>query len=153
MVLEPSHVLRLMKAYAARHDWDRFWDIFRHPARFQQTPSPDQYELAYSTMAATGDSKLCAEALRWVYPEMVRGNPPILPSGPLYAALKACILVADPAAEEMAMSPPPPDAGVIEQRQHATREFMNVLREVEELHSRAVAEEAALHREKMLNSF
>ncbi|KAH7324664.1 hypothetical protein B0I35DRAFT_424726 [Stachybotrys elegans] len=152
VALESTHVLRLMKAYAARHDWDRFWDIFRHPARFQQMPSPEQYRLAYSTMAATGDSKLCAEALRWVYPEMVRGSSPILPVGPLYTALKACILVADPAAEEMARSPPPPDAGIIEQRQHATREFKNVLREVEELRSHAVSEGAALHREQLLNS-
>lgn len=147
---EPEQQLRLMLAYAQRQDWDRFWHIFRIPPRFQQARAPNHYDMAYRAMAATGNSKQCAEALRWVYPEMLKEQPAILPEGSLYESLKACILVADPGAEELLRNPPelnPQD--VIGQRKLLRREFVRVLREVEELHLQQRGQQAQQAREEL----
>ncbi|KAI9152138.1 ATPase synthesis protein 25 [Paramyrothecium foliicola] len=148
--LEPAQVLRLMAAHAQRADWDRFWDVFRTPTRFNQRRSPDQYVLAYRVMAATGSSQLCTDALRWVYPEMLREEPPIFPTGSVYTSLKECIRVADPAAESMLQQGPPNEEdGVFGVRRWNQREVLKVLREVEQLHKEAVAVEARAARERL----
>lgn len=135
--------LRLMLAYAHRFDWDRFWHIFRIPPRFQNPRTEEHYDLAYRVMAATGDKKLCTEALRWVYPEMLQEEPPVLPKGRLYDSIKACIAVADPAAERLLNNPPELNKNdVISRRQLLRREFVKVLKEVEELHLQLKAEYA-----------
>jgi hypothetical protein len=149
--LEPNQVLQLMMAYAQRMDWDRFWDVFRSPTRFCQRRSPEQYVLAYRVMTATGDVQMCTDALRWVYPEMVREDPPIWPTGDVYESLKACIRVADPAVEDMLRSPPPDEKdGVFGARRWRMREFLKMLREVEQLHSEAIAVEARAARERIM---
>lgn len=153
--IPPSNdqVRRLMVAYARRQDWDRFWDAFRMPPRFKQARSRDLYELAYATVAATGDAKLCTEALRWLYLEMGREEPPVLPTGSLYDTLKACILVADPAAEQLLHSPPPRESlGTIEQRQLKHREFVTMLGDVERIHKELLMEEARLERQQALDA-
>ncbi|KOS20910.1 ATPase synthesis protein 25 [Escovopsis weberi] len=143
--LAPEQVLRLMAAHAQRQDWDRFWDVFRVPPRFQEPRGPELYELAFRATAATGDRRLCIDALRWVYPEMTREVSPVWPVGALYSALRACILVADPAAEQLLRNPPNPETlGTLEQMRLKNREFVRVLREVESLRGQraaAVAEE------------
>ncbi|KAH6605337.1 hypothetical protein Trco_007044 [Trichoderma cornu-damae] len=149
--LSSSDILRLMTAYAYRLDWDRFWDAFRTPARCQMRRPPELYELAYRVLASCGDRKLCTDALRWVYPEMLKEEPKVWPAGPLYASLKACILVADPAAENLLRHPPPQDSlDIFGQRQLMHREFLRVLREVENLRHHYVGEQARQHRAQAL---
>lgn len=132
--LELEEVGRLMNAYASRRDWDRFWDIFRNPTRFNLPRLARLYELAFRTMASTKDAKLCTEALRWVYPEMLMEKPPVKLGVSLSRALKSCILVADPAAEELLHNPPPQlNMAPIQIRSLENREFVKVLREVEAL--------------------
>ncbi|KAL6851204.1 ATPase synthesis protein 25 mitochondrial [Amphichorda felina] len=127
-----NEIGRLMNAYALRQDWDRLWDAFRNPTKFK-LPRPGQlYELAFRIMTSTKDAKLCTEALRWLYPEMVMENPAVKPQGSVYRALKSCILVADPAAEDHLNNPPP--VGSLDRMGHrrfAHREFIKMLRDVE----------------------
>lgn len=150
--LDHSQTLQLMAAYAFRSDWDRFWDVFRMPARFQVARHSEHYELAYRVMASTGDAKLCTNALRWVYPEMLKEQPPVLPTGKVYEALKACILVADPAAEGLLHHPPPADSlDLLGQRRLIHREFVRVLKEVEDLRNHLVGTQAREERVQALN--
>ncbi|KID94762.1 hypothetical protein MAJ_09293, partial [Metarhizium majus ARSEF 297] len=152
--LEHSQTLRLMRAYAERQAWDRFWDTFRAPARFQIARPGELYELAYRVMVSTQDARMCIDALRWVYPEMLKEEPPVYPTGPVYNALKACILVADPAAEEMLHNPPSLDSlGLIGRRRLQHREFVRVLREVEEAHRHLVGTQAREERAQALHQF
>ncbi|PTB64659.1 hypothetical protein BBK36DRAFT_1176989 [Trichoderma citrinoviride] len=151
--LKTSDILRLMAAYAHRSDWDKFWDAFRSPARFMLPRSPELYEYAYRVMAATGDRKLCTDALRWVYPEMLKEEPKVWPVGSLYTSLKACILAADPSAESLLHHPPPQDAlDVFGKRQLARREFVRVLKEVENMRHHYVGEQAREHRAQTLRN-
>ncbi|TFB01366.1 ATPase synthesis protein 25 [Trichoderma ghanense] len=149
--LKTSEIMRLMAAYAHQSDWDKFWDAFRSPARFLLPRSPELYEYAYRVMAATGDRKLCTDAMRWVYPEMLKEEPKIWPVGTLYASLKACILAADPSAENLLHHPPPQDGlDLFGQRQLAHREFVRVLKEVENMRHYYMGEQAREHRAQTL---
>ncbi|RSL71550.1 ATPase synthesis protein 25, mitochondrial [Fusarium duplospermum] len=131
-----DQVLRLMNAYACRQDWDRFWDAFRMPPRFKMARESKHYELAYRTMALTSSQKMCIAALRWVYPEMMSQDPPIMLVGALYESLKACLMVADPGAVTWLynqninrynhLRP-------VQRRRLENREFLKVLREVESI--------------------
>jgi hypothetical protein len=152
--LDHSETLRLMTVYAERQAWERFWDTFRAPARFQVARPAELYELAYRVLASTQDAKMCTDALRWVYPEMVKEEPPVYPIAAVYNALKACILIADPAAEEMLHNPPSQDSlDLIGQRRLKHREFARVLREVEEAHRHLVANQAREEREQAMHRF
>ncbi|TQV92738.1 hypothetical protein V2A60_009203 [Cordyceps javanica] len=144
---------RLMAAYAQRQDWERFWDAFRAPARFRQARDAALYELAYAAVTATRDAALCTDALRWLYPEMGREDPPVLPTGALYDALRACILIADPAAEELLRSPPP-EAGMttLEKRSLKHREFVVMLRDIERIRGELRTEEARLERHQAMET-
>ncbi|KAG8426720.1 ATPase synthesis protein 25 mitochondrial [Metarhizium acridum] len=152
--LAHSQTLRLMRAYAERQAWDRFWDTFRAPARFQVARPAELYELAYRVMVSTQDARMCVDALRWVYPEMLKEEPPVYPTGPVYNALKACILVADPAAEEMLHNPPSLDSlDLISRRRLQHREFVRVLREIEDAHRHLVGTQAREERAQALHRF
>ena len=138
--LEESEAIRLLKAYAQVQQWDRFWDTFRTAPRFQVARSPAIYEFVYQTIGATKNAQLCTEALRWVYPEMLKENPPIYATGSLYSALKQCILVADPAAEELLHNPPAVESlDIVTRRRLQHREFVRVLKEVEELRQHLIS--------------
>ncbi|KAI5464925.1 ATPase synthesis protein 25, mitochondrial [Mariannaea sp. PMI_226] len=129
-----DHIMRLMQAYASRHDWTRFWDAFRMPSRFKVARQPRHYELAYWTLAQTGNQKLCIDALRWVYPEMMHQDPPVNPVGGVYVALRACLAIADPAAEHLMKNGIPKPRFKKDfrfDRRMQNREFLKVLREVE----------------------
>ncbi|KAK7418957.1 ATPase synthesis protein 25 mitochondrial [Neonectria punicea] len=126
-----DQILRLMTAYASRQDWTRFWDAFRTPSRFKRAREHGLYTFAYRTMADTKNQKMCIEALRWVYPEMVSQKPPVLAIGSLYNALKACIWVADPQAENLLHNPPDMFHSILDERRLHNREFLKLLREVE----------------------
>lgn len=152
--LDHSQTLRLMTAYAERQAWDRFWDIFRAPARFCIAPPAELYELAYRVLVSTQDAKMCVDALRWVYPQMLKEEPPVYPTGAVYNALKACILVADPAAEELLHHPPLQDTlDIISQRRLQRREFVRILKEVEDVHRHFVGNQAREERAQALHRF
>ncbi|QPH19008.1 hypothetical protein C2857_004146 [Epichloe festucae Fl1] len=152
--LDHDQTSRLMTAYAERQDWDRFWDTFRAPARFCVARPAELYELVYRVMVSTQDSKMCIDALRWVYPEMLKEQPAVYPTGPVYNALKACILIADPAAEELLHNPPPLDSlDTIGRRRLRRREFVRVLKEVEDVNRHLVENQAREERAQALNRF
>lgn len=153
--IPPSNdqVCRLMAAYAQRQDWERFWDAFRMPPRFQQARSRALYELAYATVAATGDARLCTEALRWLYQEMGREDPPVLPTGTLYDTLRACILTAEPAAEELLHRPPAAsEMSTLEERRLKHNEFVTILRDVERINKDLMMESARQERQEALDA-
>ncbi|KAF7563354.1 hypothetical protein G7046_g759 [Stylonectria norvegica] len=138
--LDPGHVLRLMTVHAFRQDWARFWDIFRMPLRFKEPRWASHYELAYRVMANTGNQKMCIEALRWVYPEMLSQVPPVMPVGSVHKALIECIQVADPEAAGLLYDPPSAEQlRVIKQRRLANREFLKMLRQVETIRAEVLA--------------
>lgn len=148
-----DQVCRLMAAYARRQDWDRFWDAFRMPARFQQARSADLYELAYASVAATRDAALCTQALRWLYAGMAKEDPPVRPAGSLYRTLRECILVADPAAEELLLRPPAQNTmGTLEKRKLEHREFVTMLRDVVRVNKEMLAEDARRDRQEALDA-
>ncbi|OAQ65967.1 mitochondrial protein required for the stability of Oli1p mRNA and for the Oli1p ring formation [Pochonia chlamydosporia 170] len=152
--LDLEQSLQLMTAYAERRDWDQFWDTFRAPSRFRVARSAELYELVYRVMVSTQDAKMCTDALRWVYPEMLKEEPPVYPTGAVYNALKACILVADPAAEELLHNPPSSDTlDTIGRRRLQHREFVRVLREVEDAHRHFVGSQAREERAQALHRF
>lgn len=149
-----DQILRLMRGYAVRQDWDRFWDAFRMPSRFKMAREPRHYELAYRTMALTANQKMCIAALRWVYPEMMSQDPPVMLVGPLYESLKACITVADPGALTLLHNPRSTKLNrlrPVQRRRLENREFLKVLREVESIRAQMMraghlqSESAALH--------
>ncbi|KAM6519332.1 ATPase synthesis protein 25 mitochondrial [Fusarium falciforme] len=131
-----DQILRLMNAYAYQKDWDRFWDAFRMPPRFKMARESQHYELAYRAMALTSSQKMCIAALRWVYPEMMSQDPPILLVSPLYESLKACLMVADPGALTWIhnqSSTKIDHLRPVQRRRLENREFLKVLREVESI--------------------
>ncbi|KAF5017929.1 hypothetical protein F66182_10113 [Fusarium sp. NRRL 66182] len=144
--LNSDHIYRLMAAYGSRKDWTRFWDTFRMPARYKMAREAKHYELAYRTMAMTRSSKLCIDALRLLFPEMINEETPVLPVGSVYSALRACILVADP--EAPALLTPGGHAmaaraqTVYDERRLANREFLKLLRDVEKIREHVAAHAA-----------
>ncbi|KAM0435876.1 hypothetical protein ACHAPT_002768 [Fusarium lateritium] len=131
-----DQILRLMNAYAHRQDWTRFWDAFRMPPRFKMAREPKHYELAYRAMALTSSQKMCIAALRWVYPEMMSQDPPVLLVSPLYESLKACLMVADPGALTLLHNQRGTKTNqlrAIQRRRLENREFLKVMREVESI--------------------
>lgn len=100
--LGESAVFRLLDAYAAQDNWDRWWDVWRTPPRYQQPRSDMLYVHLWSTMAASNNQKRCREAIRQCFHEMVNEVPQVKPVGQVKEALEACIRVADPNAEEIA---------------------------------------------------
>ncbi|KAH7159753.1 ATPase synthesis protein 25, mitochondrial [Dactylonectria estremocensis] len=124
-----DQTLRFMTAYASRADWPRFWDAFRAPARFRMARDARHYELAYRAMAEHGDQKMCIEALRWVYD-----------------SLKACLLVADPMAENLLNTGRLTEmSSLLVQRRMQNREFLKVLREIERTRQHHRALGARMH--------
>lgn len=140
LVPDAQQQLRLMQAYAYRGEWERFWNIFQISPLVQVPRTREHYELAFRIMASTRDAKLCTDALRWVYAEMLKELPDLQMTGALYLSLKACILTADPMAQQLLENPPSTeDMNIVRQRQLQRREFVRVLRDVEELHRHAIA--------------
>ncbi|KAF4506106.1 hypothetical protein G6O67_006224 [Ophiocordyceps sinensis] len=153
--MQESQVMRLMCAYAWRGNWDRFWDTFRSPPRFLARRSAAVYELAFRLLADSRDVKMCREAVSWMYMDMRREEPPVLPVGELYRSLRACVLVADPGAEEMIYNQPFQDSTAVRETRSIQRnEFVRVLKDAErqraalDMASRSQAWAKALPREQ-----
>lgn len=97
-----KNIMRLLSAYAHQGNWDRFWEVWRMPPKHLQTRSEDLYLFLWHTIAATGSQRLCRQAIRGHFFEMMNENPPIKPIGPIKEAVQACARIADPTAEELA---------------------------------------------------
>lgn len=95
-------VIRLLDAYAAQNNWDRWWDVWRMAPQHGLPRSKDLYVHMWSTMAASQHQRRCREALRSYFFEMLHEQPPVMPEGAVKDALEACIRVADPDSEELA---------------------------------------------------
>lgn len=125
-----EHVRRLMEAYASRCDWDKVWDAFRTPTRFNIARSAVLYETAYRLLAESKDKPVCMDALRWMFPEMITENPPVKPIGGVFYWLRRSILVADSSAEEhlndFALND---DLNAVERGRKRRNEFAKMLRD------------------------
>lgn len=97
-----SAIVRLLDAYAAQDNWERWWEVWRVPPKHLQARSETLYVHLWATMAASGHQRRCREAIRECFYEMLREHPPIKPVGAVKEALEACIRIADPSAEEIA---------------------------------------------------
>ncbi|KUI55945.1 ATPase synthesis protein 25, mitochondrial [Cytospora mali] len=95
-------VMRLMDAYAVQDNWDRFWEIWRMPPKFMERRTEDMYTHLWTIMAETNNQRLCQDALRWCFHEMVSESPRVNPIMEVKAAIESCLRVADPDAEEFA---------------------------------------------------
>ncbi|KAL6912835.1 hypothetical protein FSST1_010595 [Fusarium sambucinum] len=137
---------RLMAHYAEREEWPRFWDIFRKPHLHKQPRAPEVYACVFQVLADTKSQIMCIENLRWIYPEMLNETEPILMLGTLYATLKNCLKICDPAAAYLlkhgiehfqATDYLGEDIRVnrFEEVRLKNREYLNILREVEQLHA------------------
>ncbi len=123
--LDETHMVQLMEAYASQEDWVRFWEVWRIPPKFLQPRSPNLYMYMYRRLAATKHQKRCIDGIRACFQEMMNERPPVQPEGEVLEALKACIRVADPQAEQMAHQLAITDAG---NREQSRREFVALWR-------------------------
>lgn len=94
-------LVRLLNAYAAQDNWERWWDVWRIPPRHQHPRSVRLYTHMWSTMATSKHQRRCKEAIRQCFHEMLVESP-VMPEGEVKRALEACIRVADPSAETIA---------------------------------------------------
>ena len=147
----PERTLQLMQVYASKQDWDRFWDAFRAPARYMVSRTAEEYQFAYDVLTATQDSKMCVDALRWMFPQMLKEEPPVIPQGRLFESLKACILTADPAAESI-MNHRPETNSLIAARQMEVREFVRVLERAQLLRDEAAGDAIRQLKDEMLRT-
>lgn len=95
-------LIRLLAAYAAQDNWERFWEVWRMPPKHLTSRSEEMYVFLWNTIAATNHQRLCREAIRSYFHEMLNESTPVKLTVPIKEALKACIRVADPKAEAIA---------------------------------------------------
>lgn len=95
-------LIRLLDAYAAQDNWDRWWDVWRMAPRHGLPRSEELYIHMWNTMAASQHERRCREAVRSYFFEMLNEEPPVRPEGAVKEALEACLRVAKPEAEETA---------------------------------------------------
>ena len=93
-----ADLVRLLGAYAAQGNWDRFWDAWRQPPRFGRPRSEELYSAMFSTVAGSKDATACMEALRSCVPGMQFEEPPVFPVDAIYEPVLACLNIADPGA-------------------------------------------------------
>lgn len=132
--LDDAQIMDLMRAYAGARDWTRFWDAWHIPPQHGLPRSRTLYHFLYQTMAATKNQALCIDAIQRSYEEMMHEDIPVQPSGSLLAALKDCIRVADPSAEQAVKDLPDLEANMTRRMfKTSKREFVRILLEVQRL--------------------
>lgn len=104
--LSEEEAIMLMQAHASRADWDRFWDVFNWNTRFAVPRHFSLYGVVFGSLAATGDSKLCMDALRTVWPEFRTEQANLVELEAPLALARDCVLVADSISEELVDNPP-----------------------------------------------
>ncbi|KAH8172208.1 ribosomal silencing factor during starvation domain-containing protein [Sarocladium implicatum] len=104
--LSEEEAVMLMQAHASRQDWERFWNIFNWNTRFAVHRPFSLYGVVFGSLAATGDSKLCMDALRTVWPEFRTEQANLAELETPLALARECVLVADSASEQLVDDPP-----------------------------------------------
>ncbi|KAL0930326.1 ATPase synthesis protein mitochondrial [Colletotrichum truncatum] len=126
-----EQLMRLMRAYASQGNWERFWDTWRIPPRYSKRRGPELYVFVYSLMARTSDKVKCMDTLRKCLDEMLAEEPPVLPTEPVWLAVKQCIRVADPGAIDVAEHMV--SRGARDGNKPPSMEFVRMLKELEAL--------------------
>ncbi|OLN95734.1 ATPase synthesis protein 25, mitochondrial [Colletotrichum chlorophyti] len=123
-----QQLLRLLTVYARKGDWEKFWDTWSIPARYDTRKGPGMYHFVYSLVLRMGDKVKCIEILRKTVNDMLLEQPPVLPDSRIWPTLKACILLADPNAEHIKNHM---TSGGLQATVSANQEFVKMLRELE----------------------
>lgn len=131
---EPQ-LVRLMDAYASARDWDSLWRAWRVPPRFLVRRSPELYAFVLERAAATADRRLCVDALRNCFQEMLHEEPPVHPRGRLAEAVRSCIRIADPGAPAAARAPLDGGGGDGGSKTKPPREFVRMWLQLDGLSS------------------
>jgi hypothetical protein len=90
---------QLLAAYALSGNWDRLWEVWRVPPKYEVGRSGQLYAFFYGLLAATNHQLRCIETLRWTVPEILHEQPAITPNAALLDAMAAVVRIADPHAE------------------------------------------------------
>lgn len=117
-------LIKLLNAHARVKDWDKFWEVWRIPPRFEVARSEALYFYMWRRLAETRDKAQCIRAVRNCFHEMVNEQPPVAPVGRVRDALISCIVVADRKAMAVAMDP---ERDVVAAEQQKGREFARIL--------------------------
>jgi hypothetical protein len=107
--LDENEATILMEAHASRGDWTRFWDIFNWNTRFGVPRYFSLYEVAFQSLAESGDASLCLDGLRTIWPEFIQEEQTMAAMEELVPVLRSarrCILVADPSTPKIIANPP-----------------------------------------------
>lgn len=124
-------LMRLLHAYASEGNWDKFWDTWRMPPRFRVARSAEAYLYVYTLMARSRHQSRCIDTVRWCFQEMLNEDPPVRPEGDVLVALRECIRIADPRAEQVAKTVVVKDE---ESQNAANREFVRLTRLLDSSH-------------------
>jgi hypothetical protein len=89
---------QLLVTYALQGNWERLWDTWRIPPKYEAGRSRELYSFLLGLVAQTNHQMNCIEALRWVVPEMLHEIPPITPNAQLIDSLRTVARIADPGA-------------------------------------------------------
>lgn len=96
---------RLLAAYAHQGNWDRFWEVWRMPPKYLKARREQEYVFLWKTIAATGSQRLCRQAIRECFYEMLNESPGVRFTADIEKEVRACARIADPAAERLARHP------------------------------------------------
>lgn len=99
--LLPSLVAYSISQAASSSQWSRLWSIWHHyPCSFLHRSSI-MYTTLFHAIARTNSQTMAIDALRSCLPNMTREEPPIKLEGDVAAAVKQCLVVAEPNARNL----------------------------------------------------
>ncbi|KAI1327499.1 hypothetical protein F5Y16DRAFT_191799 [Xylariaceae sp. FL0255] len=125
LIMDESLMISLMRAYVQRQSWDRFWNVWRLPAKYSRPRSAAMYQHLFELTEKTQALWFCRNVLRRCLPEMLVEQPPVRVNKELFRAILACIQVVDSTAAEHAESLKPHDRGP--KGRLANREFVRLV--------------------------
>ncbi|KAL2114283.1 hypothetical protein VUR80DRAFT_9505 [Thermomyces stellatus] len=97
-----AELVTLLEAYSVQGNWDRFWETWRIPPRFNLPRSEELYAKMFELVASSHNATACMQAVRNCLPEMQFETPRVLPNDRIYNSAIACLAIADPGAIPMA---------------------------------------------------
>ncbi|KAH7031156.1 uncharacterized protein B0I36DRAFT_323302 [Microdochium trichocladiopsis] len=107
--LNEKSLIHLLKASVEVPDEDyaMLWNVWELSPRHLQARSYEMYLEFFRTAMQTCDANLCGQVIRRCLLDMPHERPAVALQGRLSAALRECINVADPAAEQIVARLPP----------------------------------------------
>lgn len=100
-----SENIERMEICASRGRWDEFWQNWRRFAQFMEPRSKSVYLALLNILASRASSADIYRCLRTCIAEMPAEEPPILLDAEIAAAIRRCIVIADPHIAAYAASP------------------------------------------------